>query len=240
MNSWNGSDLGVQQTEFDTAARLVTAALDAGPHSTSKIVSPLRTAGSRKIGTLRLCLPRGHRAQIHEVSDGGYLQNLHYLLGNLGEKPQPKLDGGKNPEFHSLLQRFKAASQYLDIHINVDQVDGIRKWTATVCKEIVETARRSATAEIEAALHTWKIDQLTIKQLRLEEDLKRTTLECNVNFFQVTVEAPGLTIGDPTAAPPSQPTPSTGDKHMMSGSTPLPARTAKPALLPSVPDASPT
>jgi len=46
----------------------------------------------------------------------------------------------------------------------------------------------------------------------------------------------GLNIGDSTNAPLSQPTPLTGNKHMVSGSTPQPAQPAKRPTLPSIPD----
>jgi hypothetical protein len=49
LASWNGSDLGVQQKDFVTAARLVTAALDAGPHVINKNPTPL---GAEDWGTL--------------------------------------------------------------------------------------------------------------------------------------------------------------------------------------------
>ena len=43
MSSWKGAVLGVRQTEFENAAHLLITTLDAGPYSTSKIVSPLGT-----------------------------------------------------------------------------------------------------------------------------------------------------------------------------------------------------
>jgi hypothetical protein len=49
LTSWRGSELGVRQTEFENAAQLVITMLDAGLHSTSKLVSPL---GAEDWGTL--------------------------------------------------------------------------------------------------------------------------------------------------------------------------------------------
>ena len=49
LNSWNDSSIGVHQSEFDTAARLTIATLDAGPHTSNKNQTPL---GAKDWGTL--------------------------------------------------------------------------------------------------------------------------------------------------------------------------------------------
>jgi hypothetical protein len=51
---------------------------------------------------------------------------------SLEDNPLRPLDEGENPEFHSLLQRLKATVQHLDMHLNADKVDGLRKWTSSV------------------------------------------------------------------------------------------------------------
>lgn len=233
LNSWKGTDLGVHQTDFENAAHLVLTALDAGPHSTSKLITPL---GPEDWGTLAsACLAataRGFTRPLTEATRKTYTA----FWESLEDNPQRPLEEGENPEFHSLLQRLKATVQHLEMHINADEGDGLRKWTSTVRKEIEETARRAALAEVQMALHNWKIDQLTIKQQQLEQDLNRTILERNVELFRTTASALGLTIGDPATTPLSRPTPSTGNKRTVSGSAPQPPRAVQPPSLPSVPD----
>src|SRR5712672_2981460 len=128
MNSWGGSKQGVQQSDFDTAARLVTAVLDAGPSATEQSPSLL---GAADWGTLTsACLAataRGFMRPLAEVPRKTYLA----LWEGLEDNPEHMLEEGENFEFHSLLQRLKATSQHLEIHINADEADGMRKWTAT-------------------------------------------------------------------------------------------------------------
>jgi hypothetical protein len=97
-------------------------------------------------------------------------------------------------------------------------------------------ARRAALAEVQMSLHNWKIDQLTIRQQQLEEDLNRTVLERNVELFHTTAGVLGLTIGNPATIPPSRPTPTMGNKRTVSGSAPQPERAAHAPSLPSIPD----
>src|SRR6267154_259461 len=236
MHSWNGSKLGVVQTEFETAASLVLATLDAGPYSTSMVTSPLAT---EEWGTLAsACLAaiaRGFSRPLTEASRKTYTA----LWESLEDVPQRKLEEDESPEFHSLFQRLKATTQHLNIHINADEPDGLRKWTSVTRKGVEETARRAALAEADMALHDWKVDQLTIRQQQLEETLNKTILERNVELFRTTARTLGLSIDGPMTAPPSRPTPSTGSKCTVSGSAPQPAQTAKAPSLPSIPDAPP-
>ena len=222
--------------EADTAARLVISALDIGPDVTQMNSAPL---GTEDWGTLAsACLAaiaRGFTRPLTEVSCRTYAT----YWANQRDNPQCKLDEGENPEFNSLLQRLKATTQHLDIHINVDEVDRMRQWTSTVRKEVEESARRSASVDIEVALHNWKIDQLAHRQQQLKEVIKKTILERNVDFFRNTASSLGLTLGDPTNTPYSRPVPSTGNKRTASGSAPQPAKIAKPPPLPSIPDVTP-
>ena len=222
MNSWNNSNIGVEQTEFDTAARLVLAVLDAGPSciNTTQTKTPL---GAEDWGTLAsTCLAaigRGFTRPLKEVSRKSYTN----FWENIDDNPQRMLDEGENPEFHSLLQRLKATSQHLDIHMNADESDGLRKWTSVVRKEAEETAKRAAVAEVEIALTDWKVNQLSVRQQQLEETLRKTTLERNIDLLRSTAESLGLTVGDPSTIPHSRPIPLTGNKRTASGSAPLPA-----------------
>jgi hypothetical protein len=50
----------------------------------------------------------------------------------VSDNPQCMLEEGEHPEFHSLLQRLKATTQHLDVHINADEADGMRRWTSVV------------------------------------------------------------------------------------------------------------
>ena len=133
------------------------------------------------------------------------------------------LDEGKNPEFHLLLQRLKATSQHLDIHMNTDESDGLCKWTSVVRKEAEETAKRAAVAEVEIALTDWKVNQLSVRQQQLEETLRKTTLEHNIDLLRSIAESLGLTVRDPSTIPHLRPIPLMGNKHTASGSAPLPA-----------------
>jgi hypothetical protein len=234
LNSWDDPGQSVQQRDADTAARLVTAVLDAGPRTTNqKNPTPL---GAEDWGTLAsACLAaiaRGFTRPLAEVTRKAYAA---YWEG-VGDNPQHILDDGENPEFHSLLQRLKATTQHLDIHINADEAEGMCKWTTTVRKEIEEAARRSASADVEVALHNWKIDQLTIRQKQLEEDINKTILERNVDLLRNTASRLGLSIGNPATTLHSRPIPLTGSKRTVSGSAPQPARTAMITPLPSIPD----
>jgi hypothetical protein len=239
MSSWNGTDLGVQRGDFETATRLAIAALDAGPCMVNSTPTPL---GAEDWGTLAsACLAaiaRGFTRPLAGTSRKGYTA----LWDSLGDIPQHILEEGENPEFHSLLQRLKATAQHLNIHINADEKDGLRKWTSTSQKEIEEAATRMASANVEFALHNWKVDQLTIKQQQLEESLKKTILERNMDLFRETARAIGLDLGKLTTAPPSRPTPLTGYKRTASGSAPQPAaaQTAKSTPLPTVQDVTPS
>jgi hypothetical protein len=75
------------------------------------------------------------------------------------------------------------------------------KWTSTVRKEIEETARRPDSADIELAFLNWGIDQLTVGQQQLEEELKKTILERNVDLLQCTANTLGLSIGASATTP---------------------------------------
>ena len=236
LTSWNGSELRVQQGDFETAAHLVTAALDIGPHTSPSNPTPLETEDWGVLASACLAaIARGFTRPLKEASRKAYTAYWESLEDN----SQRKLDEGENPEFHSLLQRLKATSQHLDIHINADETDGMQKWTRTVRKEIEETARRTASAEVKIALYNWKTDQLTIRQQQLEEDLKRTVLKRNVELLRDTASTLGLTLGDVLTPLQSRPVPTTGNKRTASGSTPQPARTPKPNPPPSVPVAAP-
>ena len=199
LDSWNGADLCIQQREFDTAARLVAAVLDAGPHVTNKNSTPL---GVENWGTLAsACLAAIARGFTRPLMEATHKEYITYWE-SLDDNPQRKLDEGENPEFHSLLQWLKATTQHLGIHINTDEADGMCKWTTMAQKEIEEAARRSASADIERVLHDWKINQLTIRQQRLEDALKKTILECNMDLFQSSANELRLTIGDSATIPP--------------------------------------
>jgi hypothetical protein len=180
LNTWSGSDLGVHQTEFDTATRLVAAALDAGPRVNSENPSPLGVEdwGSLAAGCIA-AIARGFTRPLAETSRKTYFTQWE----GVADKPQDILEDRQNPEFHSLLQRLKATIQHADIHLNADEADGMNSWTTTVQKEIKEAARRLAMVEVEEALHDWKNDQLTIRQQQLEGTLKRTLLERNMDLF---------------------------------------------------------
>lgn len=106
-------------------------------------------------------------------------------------------------------------------------------------KEIKEIATQAASAEVEIALFNWKADQMIIRQQQLEEVLKKTILEHNVDLFRDTASALGLAFGKLATAPQSRPTPLTGNKRTASGSAPQHARAAKSTPLPSVPDVTP-
>jgi hypothetical protein len=236
MSSWNELGLGVPRGDFEAAARLTIAVLDAGPQVSDKTLTPL---GAGDWGTLAsACLAaiaRGFTRPLTEISR----KNYNAFWEGMEDIPQHTIEEGENPEFHSLLQRLKATNQHLDIHINADEKEGLRKWTLATRKEVEEAATRSATAEAEIALYNWKVDQLTMKQQQLEETLKRTILERNMDLFRDTASALGLEIGDLTTALPSRPTPLTGNKRTASGSAPQPARAAKSTPLPSVPVVTP-
>ena len=220
MNSWDNSNIGVERTDFDTAARLVLAVLDAGPNCTGARQAKM-PLGAEDWGTLAsTCLAaigHGFTRPLKEVSRAAYSE----FWENIDDNPQRMLEEGENPEFHSLLQRLKATCQHLDIHINADETDGLRKWTSVVRKEAEETAKRAAVAEAEIALHDWKINQLSARQQQLEETLRNTILERNIDLFRITAESLGLTIGDPRTMPQSRPTPLTGNKCTALGSTPI-------------------
>jgi hypothetical protein len=160
LNTWSGSDIGVHQNEFDTAAQLVTAALDTGPHANTENPSPLEAVAW---GTLASCclaaIARGFTRPLLKVSRKTYRAQWEQVADN----PQKIVEEGENPEFHSLLQRLKATIQHVDIHLNADEKDGLYKWTTTVRKEIEETARCLAIADIEVALQEWKNDQLVLR-----------------------------------------------------------------------------
>ena len=236
MNSWDESGLGVPRGDFDAAARLAITALDAGPRVSDTNMTPL---GAEDWGVLAsACLAaiaRGFTRPLTEKSRKNYTA----FWEEIEDIPQHIIEEGENPEFHSLLQRLKATNQHLDIHINADEKEGLRKWTLTARKEIEEAATRAASAEVEVALYNWKVDQLTMKQQQLEEALKRTTLERNVDLFRDTANTLGLAIEDLATGPPSRPTPLTGNKRTASGSTPQLARPAKSTPLSSVPDVNP-
>ena len=217
------------------ATRLVIAALDIGPHTSPSDPTPLEIEDWGILAAACLAaIARGFTRPLKEVTRKTYTAYWESLEDN----SQRNLDEGENPEFHSLLQRLKATSQHLDIHINADEADGMQKWTRTVRKEMEETARRAASAEVEIALYNWKTDQLLTRQQQLEEDLKKTILERNVDLLRNTATTLGLTIGDSLTPPHSRPVPTTGNKRTASGSTPQPARTPDLKLLPSVPDVS--
>ena len=232
-DSWNDTNLGIEQRNFVAVAQSVVAVLDAGPHTVEKNPTPL---GAQDWGTLAsACLAaiaRGFTRPLKEVKRKAYMAYWESLEDN----PQRKLDEGENPEFHSSLQRLKATVQHLDIHINADEADGMRKWTSTTRKEIERSAIRAASADIEIALHSWKLDQLTLRQQQIEESLKETLLERNVERLRNMASTLGLNLDDTGATPPPRPTPSTGNKRTISGSMPQPTRAAKPTPLPSVPD----
>jgi hypothetical protein len=236
LDSWSGSDIGVQQREFDTATRLVIAVLDAGPRTINKSPTPLAAEEWGSLASACLAaIARGFTRPLAKMPRKTYFN----FWEGIEDNPQRLLYEGENPEFHSILQRLKATSQHLDIHINADEADGMRKWTSTVQKEIEGMACRSASADVEVALYNWKIDQLTYKQQKLEEDLKKTILERNVDLFRSAAGELGLSIDNSTTAPHSRPTPLTGNKRTASGSTPQPAQPAKRSPLPSVPDVTP-
>ena len=200
LGSWSGTHLGVQKREFDYAANIIIATLDAGPYptSTSKSVVGPEDWGTLA-STLLAAIGRGFTRPLKEVSCKAYTE----LWESLEDNPQRKLDDGEEPEFHSLLQRLKATIQQLDMHINADEADGIRQWATTTRKEIKEAARRAALAEVELTLHNWKLDQLTSRQKQLEDSLKKSILERNVVLLRDTAAELGLTIGDPATTPPS-------------------------------------
>ena len=79
-------------------------------------------------------IARGFTRPLAEITRKSYAA---YWEG-VADIPQRMLDDGENPEFHSLLQRLKATTQHLDIHINTDEVDGLRAWTSMTRKEIEE------------------------------------------------------------------------------------------------------
>jgi hypothetical protein len=161
LDSWNGSGLRVQQREFDAAARLVIAALDAGPRANNKSPAPLAAEDWGSLASA--CLAGVTRDFTRPLAETSRKMYVHFWE-SVEDNPQRPLEDGENPEFHSLLQRLKATSQHLDIHINADKVDGMRKWTTTVQKEIEEMASQSAGADVELSLYNWKTDQLTFKQ----------------------------------------------------------------------------
>ena len=222
MNSWDGQNVGIEQTGFDAAARLVVAVLDAGPRSIiqNQTKTPL---GADDWGSLAsACLAaiaRGFTRPLKETTHKTYIASWE----SLDDNPQRILEEGENPEFHSLLQRLKATSQHLDIHINADESDGLRKWTSVVRKGVEETAQRAAVAEAEMALHRWKADQLNTRQKQFEEDLNKIILERNIDLLRSTAELLGVTIGEQASTLRSRPMPTTGGKRTASGSTPLPA-----------------
>ncbi|KAN0105488.1 hypothetical protein V8E52_010982 [Russula decolorans] len=221
LSSWKGSNLGVRETEFENAAHLTIAVLDAGPYPTSKITPPLEAEDWGTLASACLAaIARGFSRPLTEATRKTYTA----FWEGIEDNPQRKLDDGENSAFHSLLQRLKATTQHLDMHINADETDGLRRWTSTSRKEIEEAARCAALAE------------LTVRQQQLEEDLKRTILERNVELFRTTANTLGLTIGDPTTTPHSRPIPSTGGKCTLSGSAPHPTRAPQPPSLPSIPD----
>ncbi len=233
MNTWKSSPSGIQQRDFDNAASLTIAALDAGTFQTSTS-KPL--LGSEDWGTLAsACLAaigRGFTRPLKEVSCKGYIE----FWEGLDDNPQHKLDEGEEPEFHSLLQRLKATTQQLELHVNADEAEGMRKWATTARKEIEETARRASLAEVEFALHSWKTDQLSNRQKQLEDSLQKSILERNVKLFRDTAASFGLTLGDSATTLPSRPTPSAGGKRTVSGSAPQPAQPAESPLTPKIAD----
>jgi hypothetical protein len=236
LSSLNSLSLGVQHGDFDTAVNLVIAALDSGPRIPGDNAPLLGTEDWGSLATACLAaFACGFTRPLSEITRDKYAAYWEEQDNN----PQCKLEEGENPEFHSLLQRLKATSQQLDIHINADEVDGLRQWTTTARKEIVEVARRSACADVELALHNWKIDQLTIKQAQLEESLKQTILERNLDLLRKTANDLSLNLGNSAAAPQSRPASLTGNKCTVSGSTPRPPRTAKLTPLPKIADSTP-
>jgi len=61
-------------------------------------------------------IARGFTRPLAEITRKSYAA---YWEG-VADIPQRMLDDGENPEFHSLLQRLKATTQHLDIHIVTD------------------------------------------------------------------------------------------------------------------------
>ena len=238
LNSWNGKDMGleVEQREVNTAAELITAVLEAGPHVSSKTLTPL---GAEDWGTIAAaCLAAIARGFMRPLKEANHKKYFSFFE-EIEDISQYPLDEGENPEFHSMLQRLKATAQHLCIQINADEADGMYQWTTMSRKDIEGMAKRSAGADMELAIHNWKVDQLSIRQQQLEEDLKRTILERNVELFRSTADSLGLTFGNPTTAPLSRPVPSTGNKRTVSGSAPLPAQPAKQPSLPIIADVIP-
>ena len=235
LTLWNGAERGVQQGDFETATCLVIATLDIGPHTSPSDPTLLEIEDWGILAAACLvAIARGFTRPLKEVTCKTYTAYWESLEDNF----QRNLDEGENPEFHSLLQQLKATSQHLDIHINTDEADGMQKWTRTVWKEMEEMARRAASAKVEIALYNWKTDQLLTRQQQLEEDLKKTILEHNVDLLWNMATTLGLTIGDLLTPPHLRPVPTTGNKRMALGSTPQPARTPDLKLLPSVSDVS--
>ena len=129
LNTWSGSDIGVHQAEFDTATRLVIAALDAGPRANTANPSPLEAGDWGTLASSCLAaIARGFTRPLAEVSRKTYIAQWEQVEDN----PQKIPEDGENPEFHSLFQRLKATVQHVDMHLNSDEADGMRRWTTTV------------------------------------------------------------------------------------------------------------
>ena len=87
MNSWNNLNIGVKQTEFNTAVRLVLAVLDAGPSCTN-MTQTKTLLGAEDWGTLAsTCLAaigRGFTRPLKEVSQRSYTT----FWENIDDNPQ--------------------------------------------------------------------------------------------------------------------------------------------------------
>ena len=126
LNSWNGKDLGleVEQRKVDTAAELITAVLEAGPHVSNKILTPL---GAEDWGTIAMaCLAAIARGFMRPFKEANHKKYFSYFE-EIEDNPQCPLEEGENPEFHSMLQRLKVTAQHLNIHSRVTY-DWPRPW----------------------------------------------------------------------------------------------------------------
>ena len=74
--------------------------------------------------------------------------------------------------------------------------------------------------DVELALYNWKINQLMTKQAQLDEAIKKTILEHNIDLLLNTAKDLGLNLGVSASPLHSRPAPVTGNRCTVLGSTP--------------------
>lgn len=98
LSTWKGTDLGVEQREFETAARLAITTLNPGPRVTTENSVPLRARDWGSLASACLAaIARGFTRPLVEKSRKAYTN----FWESLDDIPQHILEEGENPDLHS-------------------------------------------------------------------------------------------------------------------------------------------